>query len=74
MSTLRVDQITNEAGTGAVEFSQGVSIPANKTITVLGDISLTGIVTATTFVGSGIGLTVSGSVSNSKVFALNFIA
>lgn len=71
MSTLRVDQITNEAGTGAVEFSQGVSIPTGKTIT--GNISLTGIVTATTFVGSGIGLTISGSVSNSKAFALNFI-
>lgn len=71
MSTLRVDQITNEAGTGAVEFSQGVSIPANKTIT--GDISLTGIVTATTFVGSGAGLTASGSVSNVKMIALNLI-
>jgi len=71
MSTLRVDQITNEAGTGAVEFSQGVSIPTGKTIT--GDISLTGIVTATTFVGDGIGMTVSGSATNSKVFAINFI-
>ena len=71
MSTLRVDQITNEAGTGAVEFSQGVSIPANKTIT--GDISLTGIVTATTFVGSGAGLTISGAAQNAKTFALNFL-
>ena len=71
MSTLRVDQITNEAGTGAVEFSQGVSIPENKTIT--GNISLTGIVTATTFVGSGIGVSIPGSVLNSKAFALNFI-
>lgn len=71
MSTLRVDQITNENGTGAVEFSQGVSIPENKTIT--GNISVTGIVTATTFVGSGIGLTATNSVPNSKAFALNFI-
>ena len=71
MSTLRVDQITNEAGTGAVEFSQGVSIPTGKTIT--GNISVTGVCTATTFVGSGIGLTVNNSVPNSKVFALNFI-
>lgn len=71
MSTLRVDQITNEAGTGAVEFSQGVSIPAGKTIT--GDISLTGIVTATTFVGSGAGLTAPSGVSNVKMIALNLI-
>jgi len=71
MSTLRVDQITNEAGTGAVEFSQGVSIPTGKTIT--GNISITGIVTATTFLGSGIGITIANSLSNSKAFALNFI-
>lgn len=71
MSTLRVDQIANESGTGAVEFSQGVSIPADKTIT--GDISLTGIVTATTFVGTGAGLTISGGITNSKTFALNLI-
>ena len=71
MSTLRVDQITNEAGTGAVAFSQGVSISAGKTIT--GNISLTGVCTATTFLGSGIGLTISGGISNPKAFALNFI-
>lgn len=67
MSTLRVDQITNEAGTGAVEFSQGVSISAGKTIT--GDISLTGVCTATTFVGNGYGLTVTGGIAPSKVLA-----
>jgi len=67
MSTLRVDQITNEAGTGAVEFSQGVSIPENKTIT--GDISLTGICTATRFVGNGIGITVTGGATIAKIFA-----
>lgn len=71
MSTLRVDQITNEAGTGAVEFSQGVSIPAGKTIT--GDISLTGVCTATTFVGSGVGITVTGGVTISKALALKLI-
>lgn len=71
MSTLRVDQITNEAGTGAVEFSQGVSIPADKTIT--GNITLTGIVTATTFVGTGAGITATGTIPSSRVFALNFL-
>jgi hypothetical protein len=71
MSVLRVNQITDLDGTGAVEFSQGVSIPSNQTVT--GDINLSGICTATAFVGSGIGITVDGGVSNSQIFALTFI-
>jgi hypothetical protein len=71
MSVLRVNQITDLDGTGAVEFSQGVSVSPNKTIT--GDINLSGICTATAFVGSGIGITVDGGVSNSQIFALTFI-
>ena len=67
MSVLRVNQITDLDGTGAVEFSQGVSVPANQTIT--GDINLSGICTATAFVGNGDGITVTGGVSNSQIFA-----
>jgi hypothetical protein len=71
MSVLRVNQITDLDGTGAVEFSQGVSVSPNKTIT--GDINLSGICTATAFLGSGIGITVTGGVTNSQIFALTFI-
>ena len=54
MSVLRVNQITDLDGTGAVEFSQGVSVPANQTIT--GDISLSGICTASASKGYAIKL------------------
>jgi hypothetical protein len=67
MSVLRVNQITNFNSNGPVEFSQGVSVPANQTIT--GDISLSGICTATAFVGNGNGITITGGVTNAKIFA-----
>lgn len=71
MSTLRVNQVTNEAGTGAVEFSQGIEFPANSTLTT--DITLTGVCTSTSFSGNGSGLTASFAISNSKLYAYNFI-
>ena len=67
MSVLRVNQITDLDGTGAVEFFQGVSVPANQTIT--GDISLSGICTASAFVGNGDGITVTGGATNANIFA-----
>ena len=54
MSVLRVQQIANEAGTGAVEFTKGATFPTTQT---LGDelvINTTGIATVTTLVTSGI--------------------
>ena len=71
MSTLKVNEIANFAGSGAVEFTRGVSISGDKTIT--GNISLTGICTATIFVGSGIGVTHPNSISISKTIVTNLI-
>ena len=33
MSEIRVDRIKDEAGTGAVELSNGATVPAGKTLT-----------------------------------------
>ena len=71
MSVLRVNQITDLDGTGAVEFSQGVSVPANQTVT--GHINLSGICTAVAFVGNGNGITVTGGATNAKIFAIALI-
>jgi hypothetical protein len=72
MSTLRVNNLTNQTGDGPPEFSQGVSIASGKTIT--GSISITGVATASSFVGSGVGITFSGNViRNSKVIALSLV-
>ncbi len=39
MSEIRVDRIKDEAGTGAVELSNGATVPAGKTLTVSGTIT-----------------------------------
>ena len=49
MSTIKVDTITDEAGTGAPTFSQGAAVTGNLTAT--------GTITGGAFSGSGAGLT-----------------
>jgi len=46
MSEIRVNKVINEAGTGAVELTQGATLPSGKTLSGAGDLNLTGIVTA----------------------------
>ncbi len=40
MSIARVDQIVNQLGTGPVEFTEGLSVPLGKTLSVGGPVSL----------------------------------
>ena len=40
MSIARVDQIVNQLGTGPVEFTEGLGIPAGKTLSIGGPVSL----------------------------------
>ena len=42
MSEIRVNKVIDEAGTGAVELTQGATLPAGKTITGAGSINLSG--------------------------------
>ena len=74
MSTLRVNKVVNYNDDGPVEFTKGVILPAGQSLN--GDINITGVVTATSFVGSGIGITtlgVPGESSTSKAIALTII-
>ncbi len=77
MSTLRVNKITNLNDDGPVEFTKGVILPANQSITPEGlVINTAGIMTATTFSGVGYGITtfgVAGEISNSRAIALTLI-
>jgi hypothetical protein len=52
MSEIRVNNIKNEAGTGAPELTYGASIPVGYAITGAGGINVTGVVTASSFVGA----------------------
>jgi len=85
---LRTDSITNKTGDGSVNLDQGATIPSDKNIVSSGNINATGIstvgflsvtnasvgiVTATTFVGDGSGLTQISGVSIAKSIALRSI-
>ena len=73
MSELRVDRVINNAGTGAPTFTYGISLPSGQvlsgiaqtaqTLLSTASINTTGIITATSFSGSGASLT-SLSASN----------
>ena len=64
MSEIRVDKIVNASGSGAVEFSQGISLPTGQTLsgiaqtaeslTATANINTTGIITAASFSGGGL--------------------
>jgi hypothetical protein len=57
MSRIRENKITNKAGTGAVELEKGAHLPTGIGITGAGSINVSGVITATSFSGSGAGLT-----------------
>lgn len=60
MSKVRADNYTNRAGTGAPTFINGVNV--------------SGIVTATSFVGNGSGLTnVSAGIATSRAYTFSVL-
>tara|TARA_X000000368_G_scaffold418306_1_gene417507 strand:- start:2970 stop:4523 length:1554 start_codon:yes stop_codon:yes gene_type:complete len=56
MSRLRSDKLVNKAATGAPELTYGASIPVTGTINGAGGVNITGVATASKFVGDGSGL------------------
>jgi len=52
MSRIRADKVINRAGTGAPELTYGASIPVGYAITGAGGVNVTGIITATSFIGA----------------------
>ena len=54
---IRAGSFTNKAGTGAPTLTYGAEVPVGYGITGAGGINITGVVTATSFVGSGANLT-----------------
>ena len=88
-SQIRVDSITDLNGTSATELTYGATLPSGSRLNVQGNVNISGvstvgllsatnavvsgIVTASTFVGDGSGLTGVQSVSSSKSIALAII-
>ena len=69
MSEIRVNNITNEAGTGAPSLSYGAEVPVGMGITGAGGINITGIITAGSFAGNATGLTGSPNITVTNVSA-----
>ena len=69
MSEIRVNNIANEAGTGAPTLSYGAQVPVGMGITGAGDINITGIITAGSFAGNATGLTGSPNITVTNVSA-----
>tara|TARA_Y100001972_G_scaffold30057_1_gene37062 strand:+ start:1089 stop:2114 length:1026 start_codon:yes stop_codon:yes gene_type:complete len=57
MSRIRANKVTNKLGTGAVELEKGAHLPIGMGITGAGGLNISGVVTATSFSGSGANLT-----------------
>ena len=57
MSRIRANKITDKAGTGAIEIEKGAWFPVGYGLTGSGSVNITGVITATSFVGSGSALT-----------------
>jgi hypothetical protein len=74
MSSLRVNKITNLNNDGPVEFAKGVSVPAGQVITTP-NINLSGIITASSFIGDGSGLTgfIANEITIPKAIAFSLI-
>jgi hypothetical protein len=89
MSTLRVNKIANLNDNGPVSLEKGLILPsgfaidgnvvisttgiATVTSLVAENVNVTGVMTATTFLGDASALTNLPGLSNSKTVALNFI-
>ena len=56
MSRIRADRVVNKTATDGPELTLGASLPTTGTISGPGGVNITGVVTATKFVGDGSGL------------------
>ena len=68
MSTLKVDFIKNRVGTGAVELSEGATIPSGKNLTIGGNATVTGNFTVN---GTTTTISTSNTVISDKLLELS---
>lgn len=73
-SQIRVNSIvSNDTPAGPVIVSYGASIPSGKTFTAQGNVNIVGVVTASSFVGDGSGLTGLNIASQGYAIALTYL-
>jgi hypothetical protein len=72
-SKIKVNILEAYDPAGPVAVSYGASVPTGQTFTVQGDVNITGIVTASNFVGNGSGLTGLNIATQGKSIAFTLI-
>jgi hypothetical protein len=73
-SQIQVNKITGRNGNDPVIIAYGASVTSGQVFSVGGDVNISGIITATNFVGNGSGLTDLSIASNARAIGLNIIA
>ena len=73
MSTLKVNSIVNRTDTGGPTFLVGARVPVGQIFKVEGGVSIAGVVTATSFSGSGANLVNLSVVTAGKTVAYKLI-
>jgi len=73
-SQIQVNKITGKNGNDPVIIAYGASVTSGKVFSVGGDVNIIGIVTATSFVGNGSGLTGLSIATNTKAIGLSIIS
>ena len=78
MSVLRVNKITNRTDDGPVELSKGLTIAVENPITDVNgnnaiQVSAAGVVTATSFIGNGAGITGLSGPSKGNSIAIIYL-
>jgi hypothetical protein len=72
-SKIKVNSIESYDPQGPVLISYGATVPSGSTFTVNGDMNITGVVTSTSFSGSGANLTNIPVATTGKAIALTII-
>ena len=72
-SKIQVNSIEAYDPVGPVVVSYGASVPSGQTFTAQGNVNISGVVTATNFVGNGSGLTELSVATQGKSIAFKYI-
>lgn len=73
-SKIQVDSLESyEPINSPVIVSYGATVPSGQTFTALGNVNISGVVTATNFVGDGSGLTQLSIATESKAIAYKVV-
>lgn len=73
MTKLKVNFIVNRNDSGAPQLNYGATVPSGQTISGDGGMNVTGIVTASSFVGNGSGLTNLSIATRGRAFAYKVV-